>query len=541
MDVHDDDDNDNMMMNDEDEALPSGQERVRRPASSNEVRRMQFETARRILFGTKKISGQGQPREAWTTAGIFSVFDAQLRIPFTLGNVTLMISRGLNAMINLRRDPGPYPEYTQVVWMRLPGPVVGKDEHDRPVAYRASTTGEKSGLWIVRHWVCIGFLRRDDFIPMMPTFTDLMYLEVLKDGDTIKEVHWADVYGPTEDGRVEGNTIEIEASVINRADFQDSDDSGSAWEDSYELKKSLSAQWKQLIPAPEDGREWMSHSVEVSELVLDFADAEADQGSLETDPFEDQQAGGGHGTYRSEIAYGPKLHIEYSPVLPIAEAHRMFNVDPPEEFLANLGAASNGPCAFQRSASGRKADPTTLFCAWKHEDVAMVIYAWSYLMHVLTGPDPRPYRGDVGPFPDMKETQEPMPCLKIARATKLFGMPRVELLGHGHVPFVSAGIAMRFFTPSLAYLAARELQRDFARAAMTMSRGAFGHMISSQDREELFAMLAQMQIPLDRMEETEFLGCHVCFDKPAAFKAVKVGLQVCSQQCYAALKQGSAK
>jgi hypothetical protein len=219
------------------------------------------------------------------------------------------------------------------------------------------------------------------------------------------------------------------------------------------------------------------------------------------------------------------------------------NVDVPEEFRARLGPRRSGPCAFLRNRQ-TYARPEPDFCAWTTEDVAAVIYAQSYLMHVLTGPDRRRYEGVPEtmmtlPIENAKETREPDPCFRWARSDA-FGMLLVELLGPGHVPFVSGGTSLRFFTPSLAMRAARELQRQWGEAALSAlttypndGSRVFGNLLAGEDRERLARELAAMQIPLDRFDEFEFMGCHVCLDKPATLKANKVpGLQVCSPLCY---------
>ena len=130
---------------------------------------MQFETARRIIFGTRNVHGTSvvtgqplhgkEPREAWTTAGFVRGNEVTYHTPFQLGSVTLMITPGLNGRETPQRVPLPeqdVPRPIEVVWMQMAGPVIKYNAVGAHSVYRTRTTDKLAGLWINYQWVCIG-------------------------------------------------------------------------------------------------------------------------------------------------------------------------------------------------------------------------------------------------------------------------------------------------------------------------------------------------------------------------------------------------
>lgn len=505
-----------------DAPIPMRQRAVRRPASEGEVRRMQFETARRVIFGTQNVHGYSavtgepmpgkEPREAWTTAGFVRPSEISYRVPFKLGDVTLMITQGLNKVPpedpSERRD-NPTARSIQVVWMEMPSPIIGMTLSRRPEIITSKSDLGVDGILINYQWVCIGYLRSDDFIPVMPNFASLLYVET-RIGAPPGDRRWghapqADfvLIGPStiENGQLMGHRIRQYAPLTwVHSDLSDPKSRGH-----NEFRYAVSLVWKQLVPSPIPDA---PPGVVISPIVRFDERTPVPYGT--------------HGLYKVVGVSQFEAAIHYEPALPISEAHSVFRTVIPEEFLAQLGPAAADTVFFSRNFSSEQGDqePATGKCAWKYGDVAAVIYAQSYLLYVLSGPDRRRYEGPregmaARFIPDAKETLEPPPCFRINRAEYLDNVLQVELLGPDHVPFVSAGTSLRFFTPSLALRAARVLQTSHAWLANDVFQrypdgsAVFARLVGRHGGHRLFRDLAAMQIPLDRFEEYEFMGAQV--------------------------------
>jgi len=539
----------------------------RRQATAEEVRRMQFETARRIIFGTRNVHGTSlvtgeplhgkEPREAWTTAGFVRGNEVTYHTPFQLGSVTLMITPGLNGRETPQRVPLPelnVPRPIEVVWMQMAGPVIKYNAVGAHSVYRTRTTDKLAGLWINYQWVCIGYLRADDFLPIMPNFVELMWLDMGyhdewgrdpnssgNEGDR-HEKFWADPLGPSKDGRLRGYRRGIMVGV------RKCEPSGTR-----KLTQSIQGDWCQLVPGSILRGMLRPASSTIVEDVLVFKGVGHRDAFIvpSANPYaptwEWTRDNGKYGNYRfGRDDFDLGWELEYDPIIPVDEADSMFDVVVPEEFLARMGPRVEGPCGFLREyhTEGTQTREEPHFTAWKYEDVAAVIYAQSWLMHVLTGPDRRRYEevreGALArSVKDAKETQEPEPCFRLARSAAASGMFCIELLGTGHVAFVSGGTSLRFFNPSLALRAARAMQQGYAETAGVVLRTypddgsyVFARLLARENRDRLARELAAMQIPLDRFREYEFLGCNVCTTKPAEFYAHKLGLHVCSVECH---------
>ena len=505
---------------------PMRQRRVRRPASAEEVRRMQFETARRIIFGSKNVHGYSavtggpmpgkEQREAWTTAGFVRPDEISYQTPFQLGSVTLMITRGLNKEVpatQAERMAKATPAPIQVVWMEMPGPIVGMTLSGRPRVSTSNDPDYLDGLMVNYQWVCIGFLRADDFIPMMPNFASLFYVEIAVQGHP-EDKRWnrppvAEWPFPqstrSEFGQLTGREIKASLPII-----QQMADKGIPLETPrFVWMYPTALVWKQLVPDPSPDAPIGVHVADIARFVR-----------YDRVPWHEQETPDDLGTYSIHRRYKGEVTLKYKSVMPIHEARRMFNVSAPEVFCNQLGFVEQQPFAFLRADYDRSADTELhpVLTAWRADDVAAVIYAQSYLMHVLTGPDRRRYEGvpegvATRTIPDAKETQEPLPCFKVVRFQDPHRMDQVMLLGPNPVPFVSNGTSLRFFNPSLALRAARQVQEGygdvvlatFARAGESGPR-VFAYMLSREDKALVARLRAAMQIPLDRFEQYEFMG-----------------------------------
>ena len=511
-----------------DASPPMRRRAVRRPASAEEVRRMQFETARRIIFGTQNVHGYsaatGEPtpgkeqREAWTTAGFVRPSEIAYRVPFKLGNVTLMITPGLNEVPPddpEERRATPTSRALQVVWMEMPSPITGMTLSGRPKTISADSDLGIDGILINYQWVCIGYLRSDDFIPVMPNFASLLYVETLVRGPP-GDRRWGShpqsdfvlsQHATVENRRLVGRTIRHYAPIVRVAP--------GLWDAESkphdEFRYGVSLVWKQLVPPS----------------ILNAPPGLAVSTVVSFDERTPVPVGK-HGSYKILRVSQHEVEIHYEAKLPIAEAQGIFHAMIPDEFLAQLGPNGIDPVFFLRSFSPRQGDkePATGRSAWKYDDVAAVIYAQSYLLYVLSGPDRRRYEGPregmaARFIPNAKETLEPPPCFRINRAEYMDNAMQVELLGPDHVSFVSAGTSLRFFTPSLALRAARVLQTSHAILAKDVFQrysdgsAVFARLVGRHGGDRLFRDLAAMQIPLDRFEEYEFMG--------AAVQAIEAG------------------
>ena len=99
-------------------------------------------------------------REAWTTAGIVRSSDIAYDIPFQLGGATLMITEEANPS-RLDGDASSRSRFLIIDWRRV-----------QPLTPKTP----KDGLLVSYQWVCIGYLRAHDFIPVMPNFAVLLHV-----------------------------------------------------------------------------------------------------------------------------------------------------------------------------------------------------------------------------------------------------------------------------------------------------------------------------------------------------------------------------
>ena len=468
-----------------------------------------------------------EQREAWTTAGFVRPDEISYQTPFQLGSVTLMITRGLNKDVpasQADRMANATSAPIQVVWMEMPGPIMGMTLSGRPRVSTSNDPDHFDGLMVNYQWVCIGFLRTDDFIPMMPNFASLLYVEMFSRGDP-GDKHWnrhpeVDWTIPVRTSIVKGQLASQEIRLTLQVDH-DKAVRGAPLK--FMSRYSTTVLWKQLVPDP-------SPDAPVGVVVADIARFE--QGRLLVQG-EQEEVHNNLGSWTTTFVSDRYAQVRYKSVLPITEARRMFHVSAPAEFRKQLGEIrqQQQPCMFLRK-NYEIGDQLSYVCAWRADDVAVVIYAQSYLMHVLTGPDRRRYEGvpegvATRNVPNAKETQEPRPCFKVVHPRDPDAMDQIMLGGAGNIPFVSNGVSLRFFNPSLALRAARVLEENYGDLAMKVlttypddGSRLYASLLTPPRVEILMRELEAMRIPLERFQEYEFMG-------------TPIGSEVCDFGCLA--------
>jgi hypothetical protein len=574
-----------------DAPVPMRRVHRRRPASAEEVRRMQFETARRIIFGTRNVNEGGPPgqaRERHTSAGTVEWDQISFLTPFQLGNVRLMISAGSDKLAretnpetlasneNLRRYRNA--QYISVVWMEMPDPLRNWDA-------RANMTPQnvdmRHGLMVAGAWVCIGVLRVDHFIPMMPNLMHLLEVSLIAMEDRREN----DDFQPLivvglANGQVEVKVEELvrgyyeaefdEDAVRARYDGDErgEDEDSADWEErtqqfvdddrTWLLSQDVNITWEQTVPGEialitiaDNILTLEAHTVDIQDLAENPKRKLHNDAPGEWDIHIDQSGEGARITYMAPV--------------PFDKVVRIFPETAPAEFVSKfargVGNVNPGdPCAFffpthapdlfaLTTRAGRRVFPSTRIetTAWRWEDIALICYAQSYLMHVLTGPDRRHFDPDPADTSPMKETREPLPCFVMRRDPFAGGVLELCLARPAPVPFQSFETALYFFTSSLAWRAARVLDR--AEAARAKALGpAYANALQADfqtgqvNPNLFFAVMDIIQQRKERMAKYEFMGCHVCLDKPAAMQANKVpGLRVCSDACYQEYKRAGAR
>ena len=548
-----------------DAPAPTRQRRMRRPASAEEVRRQQFETARRIIFGRTNVHGYvhygehymepwpgKQPRERWTTAGTVEPLEVEYQTPFSLGGCTLMITQGAPDGHVFGRGGEAKGRFGAAVWMQMTGTVWDRGEIVKPT----SPPKRDAGLMLAANWVFIGILRADCFIPASPNWMDLVTIKAyghageadVGPNNYVNYRTHVDISRPVVLGRSLFVAQEHlpEKIVIATAGFRPLHgrlDIRGLWYWNYDTNLS----WVQAAPKVKD-----DDPEEISLLdVANFAGWSTNGRNGSWDQVLEHDAPGflrmspivrNMGRSPSTV-YDTTMAAKYFGAVPLDRTRRYFDVQPPAEFLRHLGCAGAVPhaaCLFRYGGPHRLGAYNE--SVWRVDDMAAVCYAQSYIMHVLTGPDRRHWFPNAADQRPMKEMQEPLPCMAIRLLPQTDEVYRLELTDGQHfVPFESLKTALYFQVSSLAYRAARVLDTQLAREAGQMSSKDFAHYVQGLVRDtDLLEVMRLIQERKDRMEEYEFMGCHVCLDKPSTLKANKVpGLQVCSALCYQQYKVGA--
>jgi hypothetical protein len=536
-----------------DEPGPMRARPKRRQASDEEVRRQQFETARRIIFGTRIVNTdepEVMARERHTSAGMVEWDQISFNTPFPLGQVRLMITKGMDDIgesfneEGIRRSPKVQArrkgEFISVVWMEMAGPL--RYWHSRGLNMSPQSVDMKYGLMVAGNWLCIGVLRLDHFIPMMPNLMHTLGVHVIEEESRTDNdyVHAVSIVAEGE-GEVLVEVEELvngfyeaeldEDVVRSRYEWERGDDEGSEeWlersqqfvddDKTWILAQSVDVTWEQIVPG-------VPKPVTIADNILTLDRDDQDDIHYLQENHDLKLDNESPGTWDIRIVQsGDAAQLTYKAPVPFDRTQRFFNESVPPDFMArfagNLDVADGSqPCTFFFPTHGR--DVTIAFSrgmrpvtridstAWRIDDIALICYAQSYLMHVLTGPDRRNFFEDANDKSPMKETQEPRPCFVLRRDADEYSMLELCLARPDPVPFQSFESALYFFTSSLAWRAARVLEFREADRAKAMGRGygaalAVGFATGVIDPHQFFVMMDMIQKVKDRMQKYEFMG-----------------------------------
>ena len=484
----------------------------RRRADDATVRKMQFDTARRILFGTDLIPGTDRPM--WTSAGFIRPDNVQYNTPFPLGPFTFVLRRvprsqnGILVFIEMRNVVHPFPDGTM--------------------------ENLSTDLIIRGNWVAIGVLRQDEFFPIIPNFLNTTAVRVFAENE--------EEYLSTLNGEMSILSIDngkVMAGII----FNISGDFAEDFDDPYDSER--------------ESEYYISHETEFH--VFQMAADGNGLGSLgtrlatveENEPVIFQVFLVGKTTTdvgtvvekHFEITSWNDFNYEIQFEIPFKYLQSFFNVDIPNDFtqsmVENEQFDPNKLCVFTTSVSGRGrgrviSQETTV---WKASDMLAVAYAQSWIVHVLGGPDRRMFRPDPNNLLPMKETREPDPLFRF-RLDKERDVYCYEMLGAypgGSTDFISFRGRVRFFQESLTTKASKALLENLGVGTPLFPERL--NVVATANRN-VFFMITNAIENIQRFKKQEFLGqrCHVCFKNEAKFHVKDTGIKICSKICHNILK-----
>ena len=497
----------------------------RRRADDATVRKMQFETARRILFGTDLIPGTDRPM--WTSAGFIRPDNVQYIVAFPLGPFTFFLQR--IAMSN-----------TILVFVHMNNHV-----HEFPSRSDYVNDTRSASLIIQSPYVAIGVLKEDSFFPITPNFLNTTAVRVFADNE--------EEYLSMADGRL--FILSIDGGKVMAG-----------------VSFNISGYFSDLVDEDEDSESEINYYIthETEFHVFQMAADDDEMGNLgpllgavsESEPVEQQMFLIGEGktdagtvvkTDYTINRFNDFIYdIEFE--IPFQALQNFFDVDIPQEFIESTIDGNDfdyeRPCVFTNNVTttgrGHGIYAETLMrsttqqrSVWKAGDMLAVAYAQSLLVHVLGGPDPRKFRPDPDNTLPMKETREPESLFRF-RLDKERDVYCYEMLGAypgGSTDFISFQARVRFFQESLTTKTSRALLRELGVGTPSFPEKL--NIVATANRDVLFMITNAME-NIQRFKKQEFLGqkCHVCFENEAKFHVKDTGLKVCSKTCHNTLKKG---
>ena len=557
-----------------------GERSQKSPTSVGSKRALQFATARAI-FNTDERIIPGTDRSRSTTAGWLRGDKIAYKTPFPLGPFTFMITKGPQG-----------PKLAAPVWMEMTGPV----SHWHPTDIIEKTPTSDMGPFTVvsaatpsiiinRSWVCIGILREDALIPLFPEFLSMVRVTTMPFDESPRyNLQWAkeltivkfdkgDMICQVTGEYGGGFLAEFDPDEILE-NYSELDGPSSEYTDSDGEHQSKAERRQQIL---DDNQIWL-----VTETVhMDLLQNQTQNVELTVDTLYHLEAywdnpdsdDDGYGERKAKVDYA-KVEFTKSPVaggrvrctvifkVPFGEVGTYLpDRDIPDEFLSSLcgpavslddAVSLRKPCAFnipektylERGARLPNGDfEMYARTGWIAADMTSVCYAHSLLMHVLTGPDRRRYdttQPDDGS--PMKETLVPSSLYEL-RQFGDSGCLQLALRSGLGTDFVSGGAALRFFFESLVSRAAKVVHREIMGLGTDPATGVYQQqrlVVAMVTRPWLATVLQVIADTAERTEKHEYLGCHVCAspDRQAAWTVTGTGgIQVCSDSCYAMLKE----
>ena len=460
-----------------------------------------------------------------------------------------------------------------------------------PTSGGERVTDETPSIIINRSWVCIGILREDALIPLFPEFLSL--LRVTKfDSRNLDDEHpnirsvadWSNelTFDGFERGQMmcrvfadySGGAVSDLAPEMVLEDYFSSDESESQSEDSEDKKERLlqeNTQWMLTDSVRMDLLQNKTGNAEDTIIrLLKFQKGEiieeADRSERKDISDDDKTASYTLTLYDTWDT--ARITVWFAVPFGGNRVTTYLTSDIPEEFLGTL--CGNGvsidqvssttvPCRYSipiksyQEVAGRRRQMNFPIggysyhshTGWVAADIASICYAHSLLMHVLTGPDPRrydeTYHWNETDSP-MKETQIPSSLYEMSSSGMAGGLLLVSRSSLG-ADFVSGSAAFRFFFESLASRAAKVAHRQIMGLGVDPATGVYQQqrlVVAMVTRPWLATVLQVIADTTERTEKHEYLGCHVCAapDRQAAWTVTGTGgIQVCSDACYAMLKE----
>jgi hypothetical protein len=517
-----------------------------RQASEEAVRKLQFETARRILFSTKIVPGSNPPREWWTSAGFLRYDDLQFEEEFQLGPYTLKVTEGSRQDNLLFAAP---------VWLQMTGSIGSWYNSD--MGMRPHNT-DRDIIVAGGQWVCIGILKSDTFVSIVPNFLNLSAVQLFSidsedlDRDAENDIPPNREYFYPEpekrydyletfaEGSISGGytaTID-EDSVYQRIKDDNPELDSDNEEDKEKLDElveddttfelfngNVNVDWVQLQPGLHDPVYVFQRQPPLYEEERDGQEDRgdiyktADGGQVKT--YIDQSGEGYWVRYN-----GP---IPFDLLVPYLE-HRV-----PEQFLSSFLSPSVSPVPIDRakaifSFNGYNFAWTKNIqeTVWHAADIAAVSFVQSYLVYILSGPDKRRFLPDSTDKSPMKETQLPPCLLKLrprAKAPTQLALVvdanngREVVSGSVYFRFFFETLASRAYSASLKAMGLSKLRKDSQAGIPEFIDKFSKFMAGTFDTEALTGIFAALDAVKERSERTEFLSAEL------VGKPVGVGLR----------------
>jgi hypothetical protein len=528
-------------------------ERRKRGPQSNSIRNIQFDTARRILFGADLLPGTN--REFWTTAGFVREDQIGYVTPFPLGPFTFMVTEGA-------KDPrAPNIAFSAVVWIQLSQHLVDfEDEIVTPVYDSLRFPGilHNSG------WLAIGILRSDVFLPIVSNFMSFVRLDTHEDHPSYIPNDMSTTISSF-DG---GNAITARTAIYGGRYLAVKDPEDYAKNNGYEYGTSDAEEflendefWELETPI---NLEWVQAPNTTLLNVLKI-----DEEEVFSDDYLSNRGGEvvpGHHINMRVHQNGGQVDVQYEGVIPLNLASAYMGGSDanlvPRSVLdtmligdgpnARVNYTYNAPCHYMyinTTLTGRFPVSRTDRGVWLAGDMAAVAYAQSWFLHVLRGPDPRRYgvQADWNTDP-MRETMLPEPAfgLRWDSELRVYSLEAFGSYPGGSTEFTSLQFQVRFFHERLTTRSARIFLRN---ANLELTRPEFlGHRLQTiaNSNPELWQQIALAFKRLQDMKKLEFLGssvCHGCLKRNKTLKYEIEGarLKVCSKACGNKLMRGSNK
>ncbi len=488
---------------------------ARRRANHAEVNRLQFETARRIIFGTEIISDTNPPREAWTSAGLVRAHNIQTNMPFTLGHLQFVIFEPQYQTDDLiKRDLA----FNAVVCIRWNTIITDFSEI-------LDTEEEEYEPTILcgPELVCIGSLQGDRFIACLPFFYDL--------------------YGVKHNGPQPESDKVFQSATVDQAGRSVFDFTLSGFYfsdfDYHEFEKECVSQYMELWPDQnvtyeKFRKQLLSPDIEkaVTKYIEDQVESEEFRLDLDEEvtwyqnhqrfvkirvPYNDV-------TLRGSDEYSADYRVDTA--VPFDQFAPYFDFQVPEEFMRQLCPQHEELSTPVRFGYAERRNGGV----WRLDDVATILYAQCYIVHVLKGPDKRHFVTDPTDTSPFKETLPP-PCLfEIRRDPNDVCLD--IFVKYDNILYVSWQVNFRFFTSSLAFRSARVLENE-----MLHTTADFAQRLNRYLKRNPRA-LQEVHRAMQNFHFREFLGCHVCgtkqCDTPMMVKYANIHL--CSHACYDKIK-----